>query len=217
MFHSQGKSLRTTWNYKCTWRRLWRTREQLFETWAILLSTKSIRNFVARKYKSPSKCRIWGSHSGSYECCHLLEYSITWTDVSVERITSIFRVESEQSKKTMCSRWLWISETCCLVRLIFDPEDGGYKSLRNVSSHADYIALYPRRYQHSYQVTDNYNYHIISLIRTIAITLPNHCIPVSNRSPLMLPMTMLSITKNMIQFQRNFSPLKLSGCTFRLH
>jgi hypothetical protein len=29
-----------------------------------------------------------------------------WTDVSEERITSIFRVENEPSKKPACSRWL---------------------------------------------------------------------------------------------------------------
>jgi hypothetical protein len=32
-----------------------------------------------------------------------------------------------------------------LVRLIFDPEDGADTFLRNVGSHTDYTALYPRR------------------------------------------------------------------------
>jgi hypothetical protein len=34
-----------------------------------------------------------------------------------------------------------------LLGLIFDPEDGGDTFLRNVSSHTDYTALYPRRWQ----------------------------------------------------------------------
>jgi hypothetical protein len=38
---------------------------------------------------------------------------------------------------------------CFLVWLIFDPEDGGDKFLRNAGSYTDYISLYPRRRQHS--------------------------------------------------------------------
>jgi hypothetical protein len=32
--------------------------------------------------------------------------------------------------------------------MIFDPEDGGDTFLRNVGSHKNYMALYPRRWQH---------------------------------------------------------------------
>jgi hypothetical protein len=35
-----------------------------------------------------------------------------------------------------------------LAWLIFNPEDGGDTFFRNVSSHMDYMALYPRRWQH---------------------------------------------------------------------
>jgi hypothetical protein len=75
--------------------------------------------------KFRKNCRIWGSHSSSYGCSHLLRGT-------EERITSIFRV--------------WF-----LARLIFDPGDGGDRLLRNFCSHADYTALYPRRWQHSFR------------------------------------------------------------------
>jgi hypothetical protein len=37
----------------------------------------------------------------------------------------------------LATRWF-------LARLIFYPEDGGNTFLRNVGSHTDYMALYPR-------------------------------------------------------------------------
>jgi hypothetical protein len=37
-----------------------------------------------------------------------------------------------------------------LALLIFDPEDGIDTFLRNVGSHTDYAALYPRRWEHSF-------------------------------------------------------------------
>jgi hypothetical protein len=33
-----------------------------------------------------------------------------------------------------------------LSRLIFDPEDGSHTFLRNIGSHTDYAAQYPRRW-----------------------------------------------------------------------
>jgi hypothetical protein len=35
-----------------------------------------------------------------------------------------------------------------IARLIFDLEDGDDTFLRNVGSHTEYTALYPRRWQH---------------------------------------------------------------------
>jgi hypothetical protein len=37
-----------------------------------------------------------------------------------------------------------------LVQLIFNPEDGGDLFLQNIGSHMNHVALYPRRWQHSY-------------------------------------------------------------------
>jgi hypothetical protein len=53
-------------------------------------------------------CLFWGSHSGIYECRHFLGYIALWTDVSVERITSIFRVKNQPSRKPSCNRRLGI-------------------------------------------------------------------------------------------------------------
>jgi hypothetical protein len=39
--------------------------------------------------------------------------------------------------------------TYYLHLLIFNPEDGGDTFLQNISSHLDFMALYPRRRQHS--------------------------------------------------------------------
>jgi hypothetical protein len=74
--------------------------------------------------KTTTSCRIWGSHKGSYDVCHLLWYSALWTDISEEHITFIFRVENQLSKKPLCNRWL--------------------------HSHMSHTVLYPRRWQHLY-------------------------------------------------------------------
>jgi hypothetical protein len=62
------------------------------------------------------------------------------TDISEECITSIFRVGNQPSKETACSVWLGIP------RLILDPENGSDNFLRNIGSHTDYTAPYPRRW-----------------------------------------------------------------------
>jgi hypothetical protein len=62
-----------------------------------------------------------------------------WTDVSKERITSIFRA-SKAGEPPL--RWF-------LARLIFEPKDGCDTFLRNVRRHTDYTELYPRWWQHS--------------------------------------------------------------------
>jgi hypothetical protein len=54
-----------------------------------------------------------------------------WTDVSEERITSIFKVKTQPSKKPARSTWL--------------SEDEGDLILRNVGSHTSYTELYSRR------------------------------------------------------------------------
>jgi hypothetical protein len=69
-------------------------------------------------------------------------------DVSEKLITFIFRVENQPSKKSVCLMWLSPAASQFLSRLIFDLQDEGDKFLRNVGSHTDYRALYPRRWQH---------------------------------------------------------------------
>jgi hypothetical protein len=41
---------------------------------------------------------------------------------------------------------------CCRARLILDSQDGCDRSLRNVGSRTDYMALIPRRWQHSSEI-----------------------------------------------------------------
>jgi hypothetical protein len=43
-----------------------------------------------------------------------------------------------RTSSRLLARWF-------LARLIFDPEDGGDTFFRNVGSHTDCMALYPRR------------------------------------------------------------------------
>jgi hypothetical protein len=43
----------------------------------VVLGTGLATGYVTRP-KSPTDCRIWGSHSGRYENCHLLGYSAMW-------------------------------------------------------------------------------------------------------------------------------------------
>jgi hypothetical protein len=70
-------------------------------------------------------CRIWGSHSGSYESCHLQGYSAVY---SVCEPTFRMIVSSQSLPIHLIAHWF-------LARLIFDPEDGGDTSLRNVDSY----------------------------------------------------------------------------------
>jgi hypothetical protein len=58
---------------------------------------------------------------------------LVWTDVSEERIASIFRVEKSESE----GRWL--------VRGFFSHEDEGDTFFRNVGSYKIYTAPHPRR------------------------------------------------------------------------
>jgi hypothetical protein len=71
--------------------------------------------------------------------------------------------------------------TCRLKTLLLESINHevivGFEVLTAVVMNVATLALYPRRWQYSCQVTDNYNYHIISLIRLIGITLPHQCIP----------------------------------------
>jgi hypothetical protein len=75
------------------------------------------------------------------------------TDVSEKRITSIFGVENQPSKRTrvqQVARQNSVYSTCCMLvfgRLFFDPEDGGNTFLRNIGSQTDCMALYPKRWQ----------------------------------------------------------------------
>jgi hypothetical protein len=66
----------------------------------------------------------------------LRRIDLVWTDVSEERIGSIFRVEKSASAVT-CSRWF-------LARGFFYPEDGGDTFFRNVGSHKIYMAPHTR-------------------------------------------------------------------------
>jgi hypothetical protein len=68
-------------------------------------------------------------------------------DVSEGHVTPIFEAENQPSMNQLARRWLGHR---FLARLIFDPEDADDTFLRNVDSHADYTALYPRRWQLSY-------------------------------------------------------------------
>jgi hypothetical protein len=73
-----------------------------------------------------------------------------WTDVSEERIASIFRVEKSVSEEpawagggtlptsATCSHWFH-------ARGFYYPEDGDDTFLRNVGSHKLYMAKHPRR------------------------------------------------------------------------
>jgi hypothetical protein len=69
---------------------------------------------------------------------------LVWTDVSEERIASIFRVEKSAIEEpawasaATCSRWF-------LARGFFYPEDGGDTFLWNIGLHKIYTAPHPRR------------------------------------------------------------------------
>jgi hypothetical protein len=64
---------------------------------------------------------------------------LVWTDVSEERIASIFRVEKSASEAAAtCSHWY-------LARVFFYPEGGGDTFLQNIGSHKIYTVPHPRR------------------------------------------------------------------------
>jgi hypothetical protein len=67
---------------------------------------------------------------------------LVWTDVSEERIASIFSVDKSASEEptsaATCSRWFLALE-------FFYPENGGDTFLRNVGSHKICTAPHPRR------------------------------------------------------------------------
>jgi hypothetical protein len=58
------------------------------------------------------------------------QVACTWTDVSEECVTSIFKVDNQPSEEQACSRWL------------------GDTFLWNVGSRKDYKVLYPRGWHH---------------------------------------------------------------------
>jgi hypothetical protein len=62
--------------------------------------------------------RIWGFHSGSYECCHLLAHSAVQSNDSEERSTSIFKVENYLSKEPACIRWAGSQENSNILKYI---------------------------------------------------------------------------------------------------
>jgi hypothetical protein len=63
------------------------------------------------------------------------------TDVSEEHIAYIFRVEKQARQETSMKQVV----SRIIIRLDFDPEDGGYMFLRNFGwLSADYTALHAR-------------------------------------------------------------------------
>jgi hypothetical protein len=62
-------------------------------------------------------CRIYGSLSGSCECCQLLGYVVLyspmWTDVSEKRIVSVFSAENQPRNN-------WLATCCTLVSCLAD-------------------------------------------------------------------------------------------------
>jgi hypothetical protein len=93
-------------------------------------------------------CRIWGSHSGNYECCHLLGYS---TMKFVCELTFRWDISppSSGSKISRARNQCVAGSSCWFLAWLIFPEDGGDTFHQNVSSHTDYTVLYPRRWQQS--------------------------------------------------------------------
>jgi hypothetical protein len=85
-----------------------------------------------------------------------MHVAIIWVcmsaDVPEEPIAPIFRAENQPSKKPSyqpTARWF-------LAWLIFRSEDGSNAFFRNVGSHTDYRALYPRRWQSIFIVHNSF-------------------------------------------------------------
>jgi hypothetical protein len=68
---------------------------------------------------------------------------LVWTDISEERIASIFRVEKSASEEPAWAACTW--RRWLLVRGFLYPEDGSNTFLRNVGSHKIYTVPHPRR------------------------------------------------------------------------
>jgi hypothetical protein len=77
-----------------------------------------------------------------------MELARMWNDVSGDCITSIFRVGNQSSKKPSSYLATYCTLVCCSAD--FYPEDGYKAILRNIGSHLDHTAPYPRRLQHLY-------------------------------------------------------------------
>jgi hypothetical protein len=68
---------------------------------------------------------------------------LVWTDVSEERIASIFRVEKSASDEPAWAGGCRLQPRWLLASGFFYPEDGGDTFLRNVDSHKIYTAPLP--------------------------------------------------------------------------
>jgi hypothetical protein len=100
-------------------------------------------------------CRIFGSHSGSYESFAIFWYIAPCAPYVNRRFRLSYHLHLQGRKSAdketrvqqivnplqPASRWF-------LARLIFYPQDGCDTFLLNGGSHTDHTALYPRRYQH---------------------------------------------------------------------
>jgi hypothetical protein len=105
-----------------------------------------------------------------------------WTVVSVERIITVFRVFRLPSPMLHAGILLgW-----------FSTWDGGDTFLRNVGSHMEYTALYPRRWQHTYlplwepQIPNRFHFtflrSIYNLLNFIIIGYPVYSVLLYNSS-----------------------------------
>jgi hypothetical protein len=86
-------------------------------------------------------CRIWGFHSGGYE-----EYHLLGCDAVLRcngRFGGAYRRLAVYSACHLLTCWF-------LLKIFFDPEDGGDMFLRNVGCiSTDYTASHPRRWYSS--------------------------------------------------------------------
>jgi hypothetical protein len=84
---------------------------------------------------------IRGFYSGGYEWCHLLGYSAV-----KKRFGATYHLHLQDRKSA--EQETNVQQVARQNRLIFYPEDGSDTFLRNVGSHTDYTALFPRIWQH---------------------------------------------------------------------
>jgi hypothetical protein len=101
------------------------------------------------------------SSSGTWRCVDLVR-----TDVSEERIASIFKVEKSVSKEPAWASGTRLQTTCsCWLLAVryFYPEVGGDTFLRNVGSHKIYTASHSRK-RHSSDQSSAYHPSYLSKI-----------------------------------------------------